>query len=234
MSLNPIRPDSTWSLERLEEYALARAETIAGFGRRTISETWLLGESLSLIQNMKKKEGAWIDWVKTQNFSLSTATNAIKLYERIAYHDLESCNGMTVSDLKASLDIIKRPPVKKRNSTVATPSVGAKAGEQPSTIPFSQRTDSDVPDSVTVETAGISPERANGRVTVTDYSRNGRKTAEPVVGADLTTSEVLGQILNQLLTAERLGITPDCSDLLDEIEAKIAFLKQGIAAVVSA
>jgi hypothetical protein len=129
------RPDKTWTLEHLETYARKRADTIYGFGRKTITQTWLFGEALSMIEIIKKKDRTWVDWVKTQNYSLSTASNAIKLFERVSFEDLESFDGMTTTELKAMLDIIKRPPSKKRHETTAPIARTEETDESPDAAP---------------------------------------------------------------------------------------------------
>ena len=238
------RPDSTWTLDRLQEYALARANQISSWGRKTLVETWLFGSALALIRDKQKQEGKWMEWLKTQRISPPTATNAIKLSERISFEDLESCEGMTVSDLKAALDIIKQPPAKKRGKPVNTSTAHQQDADQPSTIPISQATNASVLDSsttVTTKDASLAPateksapEQANGHVTTTDYSRKDRrKRDELMVGANLTASEVLGQAFNLLLEAEKQGITPDCSDILNDLAAKVAALIQSSSVVAA-
>jgi hypothetical protein len=117
---NVSRPDSTWTLNRLQDYAISKAIEIHNFGRRTITESWLFGESLALIRKIKKEDRTWMEWLKTQPFSPTTATNAIKLHERVGFEDLESFDGMNISDMKVMLSIIKRPPPKRRETPTPT------------------------------------------------------------------------------------------------------------------
>jgi len=56
--LNPIiaptnRPSKTWTVETLEKYALSRAVEIGNFGRKTLKQTWLFGEALFFIHEIK-------------------------------------------------------------------------------------------------------------------------------------------------------------------------------------
>ena len=76
---------------------------------------WLFGEALFFIRESLKEKGQWMKWVETQPFSLSTATNAIKVFERVTFEDLKKFDGMTASDLKVALDIIKMPPPSKKH-----------------------------------------------------------------------------------------------------------------------
>jgi hypothetical protein len=133
--LNPIIapinfPSKTWTLEKLEQYALSRADEISSFGRKTLEQTWLFGEVVSLIRDYLKEKGQWMDWVRTQPYSLSTATNAIKVFERVTFDELKKFDGMTASDMKVALDIIKMPPVsRKRQEEKSTPNAPEKAAK---------------------------------------------------------------------------------------------------------
>ena len=103
--MNPIitptnRPSKTWTLEKLEQYALSRAVEIGNFGRKTLEQTWLFGEVVSLIRESLKEKGQWMDWVRPQTYSLPTATNAIKVFKHVTFDDLKRFDGMTVSDLE--------------------------------------------------------------------------------------------------------------------------------------
>jgi len=205
--LNPIiapinRPSKTWTLDALEKYALSRADEIGNFGRKTLEQTWLLGEAFSFIRDIKKEEGQWMDWMKTQTISLSTVTNAIKVFERVTFDELKKFNGMTASDLKVALDIIKMPSRSKTHK---------EEGEKPTPN---------------------APEKASDRrVTITGPSRNGnQKTTEPEVGVALTASEVLGKAYNFLIQAEKIGITPACKDILATLSAKLSDLAATIVA----
>jgi hypothetical protein len=120
-------PNKSWTLEKLQGYALDRADQISSFGRKTIIHTWLFGASLACIQEIKKENRTWIDWLKSQPFSPTTAANAIKLYEKVRIEDLSRFDGMTVSDLKVMLDIIKRPPSKRQEEAPA-PTSPARVG----------------------------------------------------------------------------------------------------------
>lgn len=225
---NVERPSTDWTLDRLEKYALSCVNKIAGFGRKTIQQTWLFGEAIALIQKLKKGQGEWMEWLKTQPFSHGTASNAIKLYERIRFEDLESCEDMTSTDLKVMLGIIKRPPVSKKQQPAPTPDQVADAA----TLPFPSvdgRTEPSA-DGVTPPTSNA-PDR---HVTVTGETGPDRKLNEPVVGPDLTPAERLGQVLNLIADVETSGVTADCSDLLIEIEAKVAALRQTLAVAATA
>ena len=236
-------PDKSWNLEKLESYALDRANEIHGFGRKTITQTYLFGSALSLIRDLKKQNKTWVDWVKTQDFSLTTATNAIKLAERATFDELQSFQGMTPTDLKAALDIIKAPAPKRRNqspSQVAPdqPTEAAlklhKAETGSTDQGASDQTDGDPSEQAKAESTGTAPEAADRKVTMTRESTNGRKLNEPVVGSTLTPAEVLGQALNLLIVAKGLGVTADCSDILSQIGAFVADLSQSVPTVVSA
>jgi hypothetical protein len=217
------RSDKTWNLKSLQRYALDRADAIGNFGRKTLTQTWLFGESLSFIQEITKKKGGWMDWVKTQPYSLSTAVNAIKVYKRIGFDELESFVGVTGTDIKIALDILNSPPPKKlRKQTPAATTTG-EATEQSS---------SDAPEQATEQSSNDAPER---KVTTTDYSRGGsRKNSDPEVGAKLTAAEILGQANNLLIEAEEIGITPECMDILAQMSERIATLTQTLKVVVAA
>jgi hypothetical protein len=185
------RPNTTWTLKKLENYALERATEVADFGRKTLKQIWLFGSALSLIEKIKKEEKTWMKWVKTQPYSLSTATHAIELSRRLIFTELDAFNGMTTNETMIILDILKKsPPKKLRKQTPA-----ATTQEQ-SSAPNAQDGSPD-------QSNDDAPEQAatEQKVTITDYSqKRSRKNAEPVVGATLTASEVLGQVLNS--TAE--------------------------------
>ena len=215
------RPSNNWSLEDLENYALDRASEICNFGRRTIFQTWLFGESLSMIRNLKKEDRGWMNWVKTQPFSLSTASNAIKVFERVSFEELNLFKDMSVTDMKSALDIIKTPiPQKRRQKTAA--SVASEVANDLSSqdVPQNSEVDSQA---ATVQDADITPENGQPRKeTITDYSRKGLQRNAPEVGPSLTAAEILGQAFNLLIEAESVGITPDCTDVLAQISAKVA------------
>ena len=214
-SIAPInRPNKTWTLENLEKYALSRADEISTFGRKTLEQTWLFGEVVSLIRDYLKEKGQWMDWVRTQPFSLSTATNAIKVFERVSFEDLKKFDGMTASDLKVALDIIKMPSPSKTHK---------EEGEEPTP---------NAPEKATDATTDDAPEKASDRrVTITGPSRNGnQKTTEPEVGVALTASEVLGKAYSLLITAEQIGITSDCTDILAKLSEKLSNLAATIVA----
>jgi hypothetical protein len=221
------RPNKSWTLETLEDYALDRASEINNFGRKTIVQTWLFGESLALIRGKQKEKGEWMTWVKTQPYSLSTATNSIKVYERVNFDDLNQFNDRTVSDMKSALEIIKSPPPERRRR--ATP--------DPITPDILTDHTTDVaPPEANDETTGVAPEKATIRkMTTTDYSRNGvQKNSTPEVGVSLTASEVLGKAYTLLIEAEKVGMTPDCNEVLAQISAKVADLTQTLTVDVSA
>jgi hypothetical protein len=215
------RPVKGWTLKALEAYAQQRALEINNFGRKTLVQTWLFGSSLSLIKEIQKKDQKWMEWVKTQPYSLSTATNAVKLFQRVTFEELSSFDGMSVSDLKAALDIIKSPPPQRKKQS-STPPQQAK-GTALKLVNGQEQAEpsADVEQSTNVTTT-------QPHVTGTDYRRNGRKTTKPVVGPTLTASEVLGQALNLLLEVEKQGVTADCSEILTEIAAKVASLLQAV------
>jgi hypothetical protein len=198
----------------LEQYALSRAVEISSFGRKTLEQTWLFGEVVSLIRDYLKEKGQWMDWVRTQPYSLSTATNAIKVFERVTFDELKRFNGMTASDMKVALDIIKMPSPPKKHK---------EEGEKPTP---------NAPEKATDTTTGDTPEKASERrVTITGPSRNGdQKTTEPEVGVALTASEVLGKAYNFLIQAEQIGITPACKDILATLSAKLSDLAATIVA----
>lgn len=212
MTASTDRPNKTWTLAALETYARARAGDINSFGRQTLEQTWLFGEAFNFIREIKKEKGQWMKWVETQRFSLSTATNSIKVFERVSFNELKKFDGMTASDMKAALEIIKTPPPKNRKENEArpTPDTSEKAIDQ------------------TTENA---PEKTDRHVTTTDYSRNGdQKTSEAVVGPALTASEVLGKAYSLLITAEQVGITQECKNILTQLSEKIAALASTMVA----
>lgn len=222
------RPSNTWSLEDLESYALDRASEICNFGRRTIIETWLFGESLSIIRDLKKEDRGWMNWVKTQPFSLSTATNAIKVFERVSFEELNLFKDMSVTDMKSALDIIKTPIAQKRRHKTAASSANEMTNDP---TPQTHEVDSQAASVV----ADAAPENAPARkVTMTDYSRKDLQKNAPNVGPSLTAAEILGQVFNLLIEAESLGITPDCSDVLTQISAKITAFTGTVNVVVAA
>ncbi len=208
------RPDKSWDLKKLEGYALDRAKEIHSFGRKTITQTWLFGESLSLIRDFLKEKSGWMKWVEAQPFSLSTASNAIKVFPRVTFDELKKFDGMTTTDMKAALEIIKMPP----------PSKKSKAVEDKPTP--------NAPEQATVQTTEPAPETAVRKITTTGYSRNGdqKKNPEPEVGVALTASEVLGKALSLLIAAEQIGITPACKDILAKLSEKITVLTATIVA----
>jgi hypothetical protein len=214
------RPVKTWTLKQLESYAQKRSQEINSFGRRTIVQTWLFGESLFLIREIQKKNHKWMDWLKTQPFSVSTAATAVKFYERLTFEELESFDGITVSDLKAMLNIIKSPPPQRRSNTPtpAQPTNDVALKVMNGQEEADQSAEVGQSNNVTTTEA---PEPHVNR-------RNGRKTDEPVVGPSLSVSEVLGQALNLVLEVEKQGVTPDCSDLLNQLAAKVATLIQTV------
>jgi len=220
------RPDATWTLESLERYALERANVIHGFGRKTLVQTWLFGEALAYIRQIKTEGKEWMKWLKNQPYSHGTATNAIKLHERIPYDDLESCDGMTPTDLKIALDIIKKPPVKQRPLATSAPQATAV---QDATVATNAPTD--------LEAAAERSDNADAaarHVTTTDYSRsNGKPTTKPGVGVTLTAAEVLGKALNLIIEAEKLGIEPDCGDILTKLSEKVTSLIQPLPIVAA-
>lgn len=222
------RPSQDWNLDRLEKYAHSCVNKIAGFGRRSLYQTWLFGEALALIHKLKKGRGEWMEWLKTQPFSHGTANNAIKLHERISFEDLESFEGMTTTDVKIMLDILKRPPASKKQKPTPAPDQVADAA----TLPFPSvegRTETDAG-----RDTPLTADDPDRYVTATDYARSPRKTPEPVVGPELTPAERLGQVLNLIVEVETSGVTADCSDLLIEIEAKVAALRQTLAVAATA
>ncbi len=221
------RPDKSWTLETLEEYALDRASEINNFGRKTIIETWLFGESLSLIREKQKEKGEWMTWVKTQPYSLSTATNSIKVYERVSFDDLNQFNDMTVTDMKSALEIIKSPPPQRRRRATPIPTTSDVGTDHITDI---------APEVANDETTEVAPEKTTIRkMTTTDYNRPGlEKYATSDVGASLTASEVLGKAYSLLIEAEKVGMTPGCNEVLAQISAKVTDLIQKLTVDVSA
>ena len=226
-SITPTnRPSKTWTLGALEKYALSRAGEISTFGRKTLEQTWLFGEALSFIRDIKKEEGQWMEFVNNQRYSMSTAMNAIKFSNRVTFDDLKKFDGMTASDLKVALDIIKMPSPSKKHQEEgekSTPNAPEKATDATTEVATQEATDA---------TTGDTPEKAAVRkVTITGPSRNGdQKTAEPEVGVALTASEVLGKAYNFLIQAENIGITPACKDILATLSAKLSDLAATIVA----
>jgi hypothetical protein len=218
-------PNKDWTLKKLENYALERATEICGFGRKTLTQIFLFGSALSLIQKIKKEEKTWMKWVKTQPYSLSTAAHAIELSRRVIFEELDAFNGMTTNETMIILDILKKSPPKKlrKQTPAATSPDVANAPDAQDGSP--DQSNDDAPEQAATER----------KVTVTDYSqKRSRKNAEPVVGASLTASEVLGQVLNLIVQAEKIGITPDCNDILAEITTKITTLTQTLKVVTAA
>ena len=55
-----------------------------------------------------------------------------------------------------------------------------------------------------------------------------KKVATPEVGVSLTPAEILGKAYSLLLEAEKLGITPDCTDILNKIFSKTTALVEKV------
>ena len=188
------RPSDNWSLEELESYALDRATEICNFRRRTLVETWLFGESLALIRNLKKEDRGWMNWVKTQPYSLSTAMNAIKLYERIIFDELDLFKDMTVSDMKSALEIIKKPIPQKRRQKSAASSASEMTNDLSS---------QDVPQKSEVDLQAATVDAPVRKEIITDYTRKGlQENPARHVGPTLTAAEILGRAFNLLIEAE--------------------------------
>ena len=186
------RPSKTWTLGALEKYALSRADEIGNFGRKTLERTWLLGEALFFIRESLKEKGQWMKWVETQTFSLSTATNAIKAFERVTFDELKKFDGMTASDMKVALDIIKMPSPSKKHKeegeklTPNAPEVATDATTDDAPQKATDATTDDAPQKATDTTTDDAPQKATDeitddapekasdrRVTITGPSRNG-------------------------------------------------------------
>ena len=69
------------------------------------------------------------------------------------------------------------------------------------------------------------PQEAKDQVTKT-----GNKVATPEVGVSLNASELLGKAYSLLIEAEKLGITPDCIDILNKISLKTTALVANVGA----
>jgi ParB-like nuclease domain len=55
-------------------------------------------------------------------------------------------------------------------------------------------------------------------------AKTGHRVATPVVGVSLIAAELLGKAYSLLIEAEKLGITPDCIDILNKISVKTTAL----------
>ena len=77
------------------------------------------------------------------------------------------------------------------------------------------------------QTTKDAPEKAaDGKV-----SRGGcKKVATPEVGVTLIASELLGRAYSLLVEAEKLGLTPDCIDILNQISVKTTALVEKVGA----
>ena len=191
------RPDNSWTLAQLENYAHDRASNISSFGRKTLTETWLFGESLFFVEEQTKAAGTWLAWVKAQGYSLPTASNAIKLYQRIPYGDLDSFDDMTVTDVKIMLGLIKRPPVKRPPvETVETVDVESETLLESEPVGKTE--------------SGPAPHK----VTTTDQRK---AKIVNVSGVSLSVSEVLGKALNLVVEAQKIGVDSSCDDILRQI-----------------
>jgi hypothetical protein len=82
------------------------------------------------------------------------------------------------------------------------------------------------------QTTEDAPEKvAYRKVTKTDYSRGGgNKVATPKVEVSLIAAELLGKAYTLLIEAEKLGITPDCIDVLNKIFLKTTALVANVGA----
>jgi ParB-like chromosome segregation protein Spo0J len=70
------------------------------------------------------------------------------------------------------------------------------------------------------QTAEDATEKAADR----KVTKTGHRVATPVVGVSLIAAELLGKAYSLLIEAEKLGITPDCIDILNKISVKTTAL----------
>ena len=224
--MNPIiaptnRPSKSWTLEKLEKYALSRVAEIGNFGRKTLEQTWLFGEALFFIRESLKEKGQWMKWVETQTYSLSTATNAIKICARVTLDELKKFNRMTASDMKVALDIIKMPPApRKRQEEKSTPNAPEKATDT---------TTGDTPEKAAkldAEVKGVSTRKCDKPVAQQNAPAAQPLTPEATIPL-MTAMEYLHKINLKLEELERglVGVTPD-DHLLSLINQAIATLQR--------
>jgi hypothetical protein len=224
--LNPIiapinRPRKSWTLDALKKYALSRAVEIGNFGRKTLKQTWLFGEALFFIHEIKKEKGQWMEFVKTQPYSLSTAMNAIKVFKRVSLDQLEEFDGMTASDLKVALAIIKMPPAsRRRQEEKSTPNAPEKATD---TTTGDTREKAAKPDA---EVKGVSTKKCDKPVAQQNAPAAQPLTPEATIPL-MTAMEYLHKINLKLEELERglVGVTPD-DHLLNLINQAIATLQR--------
>ena len=74
--------------------------------------------------------------------------------------------------------------------------------------------------SVVNQTTKDAPEKAAHRY----VTKTSNKVATPEVGVSLTSAEILGKAYSLLLEAEKIGVTPDCIDILNKISVKTTAL----------
>jgi len=215
------RPSKSWTLDALKKYALSRAVEIGNFGRKTLEQTWLFGEALFFIRDYLKEKGQWMKWVETQTFSLSTAMNAIKVFERVTLDELKKFDRMTSSDMKVALDIIKMPPAPmKRQEEKSTPNAPEKATDT---------TTGDTPEKAAkpdAEVKGVSTKKCDKQVAQQNAPAAQPLTPEATIPL-MTAMEYLHKINLKLEELERglVGVTPD-DHVLNLINQAIATLQR--------
>ncbi len=80
--------------------------------------------------------------------------------------------------------------------------------------------------SVVNQTTKDAPEKTTDR----NVTKTGNKVATPKVGESLIAAELLGKAYTLLIEAEKLGITPDCIDILNKIFLKTTALVANVGA----
>ena len=80
--------------------------------------------------------------------------------------------------------------------------------------------------SVVNQTTKDAPEKTTDR----NVTKTGNKVPRPEVGVSLIAAEILGKAYSLLLEAEKLGITPDCIDILNKISVKTTALVANVGA----
>ena len=205
-------PDESWDLDRLGIYAatgLSEASRLERefiqLGRRSTIQIFRAGRALSIAER-KVKWGEWGRWLVEHNIKRTTAWEAIQLYERAGSE--EAIANLTPSQAKRRCGIGSPPRADTEESAESENHNGKTYHYKPKPA-------------VSVE----NPQEAKDQVTKT-----GNKVATPEVGVSLNASELLGKAYSLLIEAEKLGITPDCIDILNKIFLKTTALVANVGA----
>lgn|GEM_PF-3543975 len=179
------------------------------------------GHALAIARQKVKSErwGEWGRWQEEHNLKRTTAWEAIQLYERAGSE--EAIANLTPSQAKRRFGIGTPPRVDTEESVESENHNGKTYTYKPKPA-VSVVTPQKEKDQTTED----APEKAaDWKVTKT-----GNKVATPMVGVSLNASELLGKAYSLLIEAEKLGITPDCIDILNKISLKTTALVANVGA----